>query len=169
MGTRSGDLDPALIFHLVREHAMPLPKVEALLTRESGLKGLCGSGDMREILGRLAAGDDSARLALDLYCYRIRKYIGAYSAALGGIDALAFTAGIGENAPEVRARACAGLAHLGVRIDPDRNRLARGDISPIHAGDSTVAVLVIRANEEFEIARQVRELVDTAVSQGNEP
>lgn len=169
MGTRSGDLDPALIFHLVREHAMPLPKVEALLTRESGLKGLCGSGDMREILGRLAAGDDSARLALDLYCYRIRKYIGAYSAALGGIDALAFTAGVGENAPEVRARACAGLAHLGVRIDPDRNRLARGDISPIHAGDSTVAVLVIRANEEFEIARQVRELLDTAVSQGNEP
>src|SRR5690606_38126581 len=119
--------------------------------------------------GRLAAGDDSARLALDLYCYRIRKYIGAYSAALGGIDALAFTAGVGENAPEVRARACAGLAHLGVRIDADRNRLAGGDISPIHAGDRTVAVLVIRANEEFEITRQVRELVDTAVSQRNEP
>lgn len=167
MGTRSGDMDPAAIFHLVREYALPLATVEALLNRESGLKGLCGSGDMREVLARAAAGDAGARFALDLYCYRIRKYIGAYSAALGGLDALVFTAGVGENAAAVRAMACAGLEYLGIRIDPSRNQRARGDISTIHGGDGAVAVLVIRANEELEIARQVRDLLDRSTSDGN--
>ena len=160
-------MDPAAIFHLVREYALPLATVEALLNRESGLKGLCGSGDMREVLARAAAGDAGARFALDLYCYRIRKYIGAYSAALGGLDALVFTAGVGENAAAVRAMACAGLEYLGIRIDPSRNQRARGDISTIHGGDGAVAVLVIRANEELEIARQVRDLLDRSTSDGN--
>ncbi|QIB65814.1 acetate/propionate family kinase [Kineobactrum salinum] len=161
MGTRGGDMDPAVIFHLARGSGLDLAQLETLLTTGSGLKGLCGSADMREVLARAENGDASARLALELYTYRIRKYIGAYAAALGGLDALVFTAGVGENAPQVRAQVCAGLDFLSLRVDPARNTAVKpGHLSPIHSRDSGVAVLVIPANEELEIARQVRKLLE---------
>ena len=163
MGARSGDLDVAAALYAGRKLGLTMAELERQLTRDSGVKGLCGTSDMRQVIERSQGGDEAAELALDIYCYRIRKYIGAYSAALGGLDALVFTAGIGENAPEVRALACAGLEFLGVRIDPARNAAARGEtggeISNIHGDGSGVSVLVIPTNEELEIARQVGALL----------
>ncbi len=160
MGTRPGDLDPALVFHLVRR-GLSLDALETLLTEDSGLKGLCGSADMREVLARVAAGDAAAALALDIYGYRIRQYIGAYATTLGGLDALVFTAGVGENAPQVRELACQGLGFLGIHLDRARNLAAQdGGISAIHGDQSRVAVLVVPTDEEREIARQVRKLID---------
>ena len=156
MGTRCGDIDPALVFYIARATGVDHASIETLLNNESGLKGLCGVNDMREVLTRMDAGDAHARLAFEVYCYRIRKYIGAYVAALGGVDAIVFTAGIGENAPAVRAGACAGLEALGISLDPGRNAVAAGDISDIHAAASPVKVLVVRTNEELEIAEQTR-------------
>ena len=121
MGTRCGDLDPAIIFYLGRETGQPAGEIEALLNRESGLKGICGVNDMRDILQRAEGGDAAARLAIDMYTYRIRKYIGAYTAVLGRVDALVFTAGIGEHAADIRRRCCRGLAHMGIVLDEDEN------------------------------------------------
>jgi acetate kinase len=161
MGTRCGDIDPAVIFHLARERGDDLAAVEQLLLAESGLKGLCGASDMREIRTRTAAGDAQAQLALDIYGYRIRKYIGAYFAALGGVDALIFTAGVGENHPQVRALACQGLDRLGIAIDPARNAAATGEIAEIQHPGANPRILVIRTNEELEIARQLSDLIST--------
>jgi acetate kinase len=162
MGTRCGDLDPALVFYIGRATGMDNAAVEAVLNKESGLKGLCGVNDMREVLRRMDAGDAQARLAFDVYCYRIRKYIGAYCAALGRVDALVFTAGIGENAPAVRACACSGLEVLGIRLDTRKNAGVSGEISEIQAEDSAVKLLVIRTNEELEIAEQTRAVLSAA-------
>lgn len=159
MGTRCGDLDPALPFYIGRATGKDSAAVEDLLNKESGLKGLCGSNDMREVLRRMDAGDTQARLAFDIYCYRIRKYIGAYTAVLGHVDAIVFTAGVGENAAVVRAAACAGLEALGIRIDATRNAAAQGEIREIHVTDSRVKLLVVRTNEELEIAEQTRALL----------
>ena len=156
MGTRCGDIDPALVFYIARATGMDHASIETLLNKESGLKGLCGANDMREVLTRMDAGDARARLAFEVYCYRIRKYIGAYVAVLGGVDAIVFTAGIGENAPAVRAGACTGLQALGIHLDPGRNAAAGGEISDIQAAASPVKVLVVRTNEELEIAAQTR-------------
>jgi acetate kinase len=156
MGTRCGDLDPAIVFYLGRAAGLDNAALETLLGNESGLKGLCGANDMREVLRRMEAGVAPARLAFDVYCYRLRKYIGAYYAALGRPDAIVFTAGVGENAPAVRAGACAGLEALGIRLDADRNAAAAGEVSVIHAGGSDVRLLVVRTNEEREIAEQTR-------------
>ena len=117
MGTRPGDVDPALPFFLADHLGMSLPDMERLLNRDSGLKGLCGSNDMREVVARAASGDERAAIALDVYSYRVRKYIGAYTAALGGLNALVFTAGIGENSPDIRRRCCEGLEYLGIAVD----------------------------------------------------
>jgi len=153
MGTRSGDLDPGVPFYLERRTGMAGDKLESLLYHESGLKGICDSNDMREIERRATEGDKRARLAIDMYCYRVKKYIGAYYAVLGHIDAVVFTGGIGENSPLVRASSCDGLANLGIVIDMKRNRNAQGDVAEIHAkGNSTV--LVVRTDEEAEIARE---------------
>lgn len=154
MGTRCGDLDPALPFFLQAKTGRPFGDIESILNRESGLKGICGVNDMREVQQRAQAGDNEAELALAMFCYRIKKYIGAYTAALGRVDALVFTGGIGENSAEVRARSCQGLAGLGIVIDVEKNRAAAGGIVPIHADESRTAVLVIPTNEEREIARQ---------------
>ena len=156
MGTRSGDIDPAVVFHLLREAGMSPDDVETLLNRRSGLAGLCGDNDLREIERRIAEGDAAARLALDVYCYRIRKYIGAYTAALGRLDAVVFTAGVGENSATVRAQVCRGLDVLGIAVDPDRNATADADdgVVAIHADDAPVAVLVAATDEEREIAEQ---------------
>jgi acetate kinase len=154
MGTRSGDLDAAVPLFLENELSMDADELQALLNRESGLKGLCGSNDLREVLGKERAGDERARLALDVYCYRIRKYIGAYFVALEGIDALVFTGGIGENAPLIRSWACQGLEKLGVALDPEANDRDLAEIGEIgHAGRS-VRVLAVRTNEELQIARE---------------
>lgn len=159
MGTRSGDLDPAVVFHLVRNAGMSPDEVETMLNRGSGLLGLCGDNDVRTIEARATAGDADARLAFDVYAHRIRRYLGAFAAVLGRLDAVVFTAGVGENADTVRAGVCRDLAILGIELDPVRNQGARAadapdGVVPIHAETSRVAVLVIATDEEREIATQ---------------
>ncbi|MEH1123580.1 acetate/propionate family kinase [Micromonospora sp. CPCC 206061] len=157
MGSRSGDLDPAVVFHLHRTAGMSVDEIDDLLNHRSGLVGLAGAGDMREVLSRRAAGDRAAALAIDVYCRRIRSYVGAYYAVLGRLDAIAFTAGVGENAATVRAESLAGLDRLGIEIDPARNDSVReGIISPEGA---TVTVCVMPTDEELEIATQTRSVV----------
>jgi acetate kinase len=161
MGTRSGDLDPAVVFHLVRHAGMSLDEVDTLLNKRSGLLGLCGDNDLREIERRARDGDEAAELALEVYTYRIRKYLGAYTAALGGLDVVVFTAGVGENQPIVRERVCGDLELFGIALDADRNRTADtaaapDGVVPIHADTSRVAVLVVATDEEREIAEQTR-------------
>ena len=155
MGTRSGDIDPAIPFYLGREAGLAPDEVETILNRESGLKGLCGSSDMREVHRLAETGDADARLALDMVCQRLRKYIGAYSAVLGHVDALVFTGGIGENDSWLRARSCSGLATLGIRIDPQKNARPDAGDRAVHHADSRVSILVVPTDEELEIARQV--------------
>jgi acetate kinase len=159
MGTRSGDVDPAVIFHLTRVGGMSTDEIDTLLNKKSGLIGLCGDNDMREIRRRVDEGDEQARLAFDIYIHRLKKYIGAYYAVLGRVDAIAFTAGVGENAAPVREAAVAGLEELGLAVDADLNA-ARGDgprlVSPEGA---RVAVAVVPTDEELEIATQTYALV----------
>lgn len=157
MGTRGGDIDPGVLLHMAGHAGMGFDEIASSLNHESGLIGLCGAGDMRDILGREAAGDETARLALDVYVYRIRKYIGAYAAALGRVDAIVFTAGVGENSPDIRERACANLDAMGVRLDAARNQAPASGARPIHAEGATVAVWVVPTNEELEIAEQTRD------------
>ncbi len=159
MGTRCGDLDPALHFYLARETGMSPEDLEALFNRESGLKGICGTNDMREVKLRADAGDRQAQLAIDMFCYRIRKYIGAYAAVLGRVDAVVFTGGIGENASFIRRMCCDGLEMLGIVIDDRRNETPIDDKTEIQAADGRIKVLVIRTNEELEIARQTAEAI----------
>ncbi|MBI4610836.1 MAG: acetate kinase [Candidatus Rokubacteria bacterium] len=159
MGTRSGDLDPAIPFFLAQRTGKSLAEVEKLLNEASGLKGLCGRNDMREVLGLAEAGDPNGRLAAEVFCYRVRKYIGAYLAVLGRLDALVFTGGIGENSPAIRARCCEGLAGLGILVDPDRNEAAADGPCEIQPAGAAVQVLVIPTNEELEIARQTLEII----------
>jgi len=157
MGTRCGDMDPAIPFYLEREAGLAPEQVENMLNRESGLKGLCGSNDMREVHRLADAGNQAARLALEMVAHRLRKYIGAYSAVLGRVDALVFTGGIGENDASLRAHTCSGLATLGIDIDPQRNAGSDSGERAVHHRAGRVAVLVIPTNEELEIARQVHD------------
>ena len=157
MGTRCGDIDPAVAFYLQRVSGQSSADIESLYNHDSGLRGICGENDMREVLRMADAGDEAAQLALDMYCYRIKKYIGAYYASLGHIDGIVFTAGIGENAPRVRQLSCSGLEELGIVIDEDRNAQAQGDVCEIQPPNATIKVLVLRTNEELEIARQTVE------------
>jgi acetate kinase len=159
MGTRSGDLDPAVVFYLHREAGLSVDDIDDLLNKRSGLLGLAGANDMREVERRAADGDKAAAEALEVYCYRIRKYVGAYAAVLGRLDALVFTAGIGENSHGVRARVCQGLAGLGIALDPDRNRARSDRPRTVSADGSAVAVLVVPTNEELEIAEQTLTVV----------
>ncbi|HWK28623.1 MAG TPA: acetate kinase [Solirubrobacter sp.] len=156
MGTRSGDVDPALVLHVRRTRNLSTDEIDAVLNSRSGLLALAGDHDLREVHRRIAGGDEAAALALDVYCYRVRKYVGAYLAALGGADAIAFTAGVGENDPVVRARSLSGLERLGIELDEARN--ARGE-TVISADASAVAVYVIPTNEELEMAEQAASLV----------
>jgi acetate kinase len=159
MGTRSGDIDPALVLHLRRTLALSTDEIDAVLNSRSGMLALAGDNDMREVQRRVAAGDAAAELALDVYCYRIRKYVGAYLAALGGADAVVFTAGVGENDAIVRARSLAGLERLGIVVDPARNE-ARETI--ISTDNSPVTVMVIPTDEELEMATQAAQVVETS-------
>jgi acetate kinase len=154
MGTRSGDLDPTVLFFLARD-GLSVDEIDGLLNKRSGLKGLCGVNDMREVIARADAGDAAAEVALDVFCYRIRKYVGAYAVALGRLDAVVFTAGIGENSTPVRARVVAGLGALGITLDERVNAERRPGLHTISGPDSAVPVLVVPTDEELAIAEQV--------------
>jgi acetate kinase len=159
MGTRSGDIDPAIIFHLHRQAGLGFDELDSLLNRGSGLLGLTGSGDMRDVQTAAAGGDAAAEAALAVWRHRIRHYVGAYVAQLGGLDALVFTAGVGENNALLRRRALAGLEFLGIEIDNDRNELHSRSARIISPEGARVTVLVIPTNEELEIARQALSVV----------
>jgi acetate kinase len=154
MGTRCGDIDPAIIFYLKRKTGLARDAVESILNKQSGLKGICGVNDMRQIEELARDGNSQAQLAIEMVCYRIKKYIGAYCAVLGRLDALVFTAGIGEKSPLIRACSCQGLAHLGIAVDPDKNNRKSKEAFEIQTESSTVKILVIPTNEELEIAEQ---------------
>ncbi|MFA7346272.1 MAG: acetate kinase [Desulfurivibrionaceae bacterium] len=154
MGTRCGDLDPAIIFYLARETGLASGEIETILNKESGLKGICGANDMRTVGELAAGGDPEAQLAIAMYCYRIKKYIGAYHAVLGGLDGLIFTGGIGEHADFIRAGCCENLAHLGLEMDEERNRGSVAGCFAIESKAGRVKILVIPTNEELEIAEQ---------------
>lgn len=162
MGTRSGDLDPAVVPYLVREAGMSLDEVDRMLNSESGLKGLSGEQDMRAVRALADAGDAAARLALEVYAYRIRTYIGAYLAHLPGLHALVFTAGIGENDAALRRDVCLPLAHLGFRLDQGRNLVPSGQARAIDDSSGRPRILVVPTNEEAEIAREAARAVATS-------
>lgn len=155
MGTRSGDLDPAIPFYLSKNLGLDIATLDQLLNRQSGLLGLCGVNDLREIHRLAEGGDDRAELAIAVFCHRIKKYLGAYYAVLGQVDAIVFTGGIGENDPVVRARVCAGLGGLGIQLDELANLSGATGERMISALDSPVKLFVIPTNEELEIAQQV--------------
>ncbi|MFE6895010.1 acetate kinase [Streptomyces sp. NPDC057694] len=162
MGTRSGDVDPAVIFHLMRVGKMSPDEIDILLNQKSGLVGLCGDNDMREIRRRIDEGDEAARLAFDIYIHRLKKYIGAYYAVLGRVDAIAFTAGVGENAAPVREAAVAGLEELGLAVDGELNSVRSDEARIISPEYARVAVAVVPTDEELEIAQQTYALVGDA-------
>lgn len=162
MGTRSGDLDPAILLHLQREEGWTADGLDRALNRESGLKGLVGHNDFREVTRLREEHDEAAALAFEIYCHRLRKYLGAYYAVLGQVDAVVFTAGVGQNSWEVRARTLAGLERLGIVLDGDRNRAPVSAAVDVAAHSSEVRVLVIPTDEEWEIARQSLVVVDAA-------
>jgi acetate kinase len=160
MGSRSGDLDPAIVLHVMRKEELGHWEANALLNKHSGLMGLSGvSNDMRVLLKAEAEGHQRAGLAVSVFCYRIKKYIGAYTAVLGGLDGLAFAGGIGENATSVRARSVAGLAELGLAVDPARNQAAQGVEAEISAPGAQTRVFVVPTNEEILIARDTYRIV----------
>ena len=159
MGTRSGDIDPAVLFHLHREAGMSIDDLDELLNRRSGMLGLSGYTDMRDVHDAVARGDEAARTALEVYFHRIRGYVGSYYAQLGHVDAIAFTAGIGENDDIVRAGSLTGLERLGIAIDPERNEGRKKEPTVISPDGAEVTVMVVPTNEELEIARQSVETV----------
>ncbi len=158
MGTRTGDIDPAVVFHLVRNTDMSLGGVDDLLNRRSGMKGLTGHNDMREVWRLVDAGDADAALAIEVYLHRLRKYVGAYAAIMGGIDTLTFTAGVGEHDGRVRSGLAEGLEFLGVEVDAARNEADSAGERIISPEGAAVTVLVVPTNEELAIARQAASL-----------
>jgi acetate kinase len=160
MATRSGALDPGIVLHVQLRHGLSTKEVERALNRESGLLGLTGSsGDMREVLAAIRRGDERARLALDVYAHRLRQTIGAFTATLGGIDGLVFTAGVGENAAAVRQAACQGLEHLGLQLDAEANDRGRPDVDVARPG-SPARILVIATREDLTMLREVMQLIE---------
>jgi acetate kinase len=159
MGTRCGDIDPALHFYLSRELKMSPQDLEALLNKHSGLKGICGVGDMREVQRLADQGDENAQLAEALFTYRVKKYIGAYYAVLGRVDAIIFTGGIGENSARVRALSCSHLQGLGIELDDNKNTVSSKGIVECQSTASRIKVLVVPTNEELAIARHTLKFV----------
>ncbi len=161
MGTRTGDMDPAIVLHLQRAAGLSIDEVNTLLNKESGLKGLCGNNDFREVLAMIEAGNQDAALAFDVYVHRLVKYIGSYMAVLGGLpEVITFTAGVGENNALIRERVADALAGFGVRIDKEANAVRSKEARIVSTPDSTVAVAVVPTNEELAIARQTLALVE---------
>jgi acetate kinase len=160
MGTRCGDLDPGAVLYLLEAQGQSAEKVARLLNEDSGLKGVAGSNDMRDIVARAEGGEGSARLGIAMYVYRIRKYVGAYLAVLGRVDALVFSGGIGEHAAIIRREACGGLEHLGFVLDEAANIAAQGDqLAEIQSPSGAAKILVVPTDEELEIARQAARVV----------
>ncbi|MBZ4665840.1 acetate kinase [Mahella sp.] len=160
MGTRSGDLDPAVVTYLMEKEGMSPAEMNDYLNKESGILGISGvSSDLRDVEDAAAAGNERAQLAMDMLCYRAKKYVGSYIAALNGVDALVFTAGIGENNATVRKGICQGLENLGVKLDLEKNKV-RGIEADISAKDSNVRVLIVPTNEELMIARETKAIVE---------
>ncbi len=160
MGTRSGDLDPAVILHVMAREELSLHEANTLLNKHSGLAGISGiSSDMREIVETARKGNERAKLALNIYCYRLKKYIGAYATALNGLDILVFTAGVGENSAKVRSLTCQKMDFLGIKLDEKKNKKTTAIEADISSPDSTVQVLVIPTNEELVIANDTRRIL----------
>lgn len=159
MGTRSGDIDAAVIFHMIEQMGYSAKEVSDLLNKKSGMVGLTGMSDMRDIKALIDQGDKNADLAFDLYAYRIKKYIGAYAAALNGLDAIVFTAGVGENASDIRKRVCTDMQFLGIKMDEAKNEIRSSEIREINTTESPVKILVIPTNEELEIVQQCYDLL----------
>jgi acetate kinase len=157
MGTRSGDVDPGAVLHLLRSGAYDVERLDSLLNHESGLKGLAGTNDLREIERRAAAGDEACELAIDIYAHRVRKYIGAYAAAMGGVDVIAFTGGVGEHSVLMRNRILQRLEFLGARLDRVKNSAAtvseQRTVESVATDAATVAIFVVKADEEVEMTR----------------
>jgi acetate kinase len=164
MGTRCGDIDPAAVLHMMEHHRLSPAAMNDLLNKQSGILALAGIGsnDLRDVIAAAEGGNNEAAAAIDIFCYRIRKYIGAFAAAMGGLDVLVFTAGIGENSPEVRRRVCAGLEAadgFGIVLDPKKNMTASSQTRAIQAEAGRVKVLVVPTNEELEIARETLQIL----------
>lgn len=160
MGTRSGDIDPTVIFHMVNQLGYDINQVDTILNKKSGMLGLTGFSDMRDIKAEEAKGNAEAILAHEMYAYRIRKYIGAYTAALNGLDAIVFTAGVGENDDLTRRLCSTELDYLGIELDEDKNSTRTKGIHEINTADSKVKILIVPTNEELEIAHQCYELLN---------
>ncbi|HMK56940.1 MAG TPA: acetate kinase [Dissulfurispiraceae bacterium] len=162
MGTRCGDLDPAIPFYIARATGKSFDEIEKVLNKESGLKGICGHNDMREVERLASAGNASATLAIEMFCYRIKKYIGAYYAAIGSLDAVIFTGGIGENSSIIRKKACGGLECFGIAIDDEKNNVRAKTLTDISSPSSKIRIVIIPTNEELEIAQQTIECIRAA-------
>jgi acetate kinase len=160
MGTRSGDIDPSVIFHLMEHSGYTLEQLSALLNKQSGLLGMGGSSDMRDIRKLIVQENAAATLAVEVYAYRIKKFIGAYAAVLNGLDAIIFTAGVGENDQAMRAAVCNDLQFLNIKLDLQKNKNYEGELMEINQEDSSVKILVVPTNEEFEIANQCFEILE---------
>ncbi len=159
MGTRTGDIDPSIPFYLGTKLGMSFEEIDKMLNKESGLKGITGSNDMRDVMSKRASGDANAILAIDMYAQRIIKYIGAYAAEMGALDAIVFTAGIGENSPELRSLICEKLGVLGIELDESKNSLRVNGNHSIQSNSSKVEVWVIPTNEELQIALQSEKVI----------
>ena len=159
MGSRSGDMDQAIIFYLVDKLGYTLREVKNMLHQESGMFGLTGFSDLRDIEAEAENGNKECQLALDMNAYRIKKYIGAYAAAMNGLDAIVFTAGIGENSDVIRKLVCSNMEFLGIELDLEKNNIRAKEITAIHSENSKTKVLIVPTNEELEIAKQSYELI----------
>lgn len=162
MGTRSGDIDPSVLYYLSSKTNKDMAWMNNYLNKESGLKGICGSGDVRDVLKLIDQGDEKAKLALDMMVYRLKKYIGAYYAILGRVDAIIFTGGIGENAVVVREMVCENMEHLGISIDKNANANPNAPIATLNKPDGKIKVLRVPTNEELEIALQTRKVIENS-------
>ncbi len=161
MGTRCGDIDPAIIPFFSHNYKMDIDSINNLLNKESGLKGICGTNDMREVIEQSESNDKMSTLALEMYAYRIKKYIGAYTVILGRVDALIFTGGIGEHAARIRKMVCEGLGEsIGLEIDSEKNKTLSKVQRPIHDKKSKIKIFVIPTNEELEIALQTEKTIN---------
>lgn len=159
MGTRCGDIDPSIIFYLLNEKGYSPKEVNELLNKKSGLMGLTGFSDMRDVKNEVKNNNPDAVLAYELYAYRIQKYIGAFAAAMNGLDAIIFTAGIGENDPDMREAVCKNMDYFGIDINPEKNQKRSSEIREVNTSSSKVKILVIPTNEELEIGQQTYEKV----------
>ncbi len=158
MGTRTGSIDPAVVPVLMHKLGLDAEGVDQYMNKECGVLGISGvSSDFRDLEAEAAKGNERCQLALDMFCYQVKRYVGAYAAAMGGVDAIVFTAGVGENDPHTRAQVCSGLEYMGVKIDAERNNV-RGKDTEISAADSKVKVFLIPTNEELAIARDTNRL-----------